>query len=407
MTVMSSQMRRSSCLHIRCVVSIVFLFIALALPSRSTSQEVDETVMNLAQAAASMSDAGDYEGAATLYLRAYELSKAPLLLYNAARVRDKNGDLARARELYERYLREETDPRGMKRGRKRLSDLLDRIPGLLTLKVTPADATVEVGGREISGSGPHEMKRGTYSVVVTRKGYSTERQTVEIRAGKETSVEVSLKPLPGKLDIRCGVRGARVVVNGTFVGAAPLSRPLELEPGRYVVEVTAPDRERFVKTVNLSFGETARVDVRLVLVEEPPPPPPPASVRFPLSLAFSEGLLAEDQQRTHVGMEAEIGFRIAETPWLVPCLGLAWTVESPVNVTIRPGLRWYFGTFPIYVRTAAVAMVMPVRAWAFLAGLGGDVPLWEGGFLRMEVHVSVWSTSVIPVDFALGLGHAF
>jgi len=106
-------------------------------------------------------------------------------------------------------------------------------------------------------------------------------------------------------------------------------------------------------------------------------------------------------------MEAEIGFRFAGAPWLVPCLGLAWTVESPVNVTIRPGLRWYFGTFPMYVRTAALAMVTPVQAWAFLGGLGGDVPLWEGGFLRMEVDVAVWSMSVIPVDFALGLGHAF
>jgi len=397
----------------RYVVPVVILFISLAIPCKSWSQEVDETVMNLAQAAASLSDAGDYDGAAKLYLKAYGLSKAPLLLYNVARVRDKNGDLARARELYERYLREETDPKGLKRGRARLSDLMDRIPGLVLVKVEPADARIQVDGRLVSGVGPHELKHGWHTIVVERDGYVAGRREAEIRAGKETRIEVSLKPLPGKLDIRCGVRDARVVVNGTFVGTTPVNKPLELRTGRYVVEVTAPGRKRFVETVNLSPGETARVDVRLALVEErpppqsPPPPPPRKAVRIPLSLAFSEGFLASDQQRTHIGMEAEIGFRFAGAPWLVPCLGLAWTVESPVNVTIRPGLRWYFGSFPMYVRTAAVAMVTPVQAWAFLGGLGGDVPLWDGGFLRMEVDVALWPEGVVPMDFALGLGHAF
>lgn len=325
------------------LLPVMVLVLAFITPVRSWSQEVDETVMNLAQAAASLSNAGDFEGAVKLYLKAYELSKAPLLLYNAARVRDKNGDLSRARELYERYLRLEKDPKGLKRGRARLSDLLDRIPGRLIVTAAPGDATVEADGRKVSVAGPHELKRGTYIVVVKRKGYVTERREAEIRAGEETLIDVSLKPLPGS----------------------------------HVVH------------------------------ETPHQQPPPKTVRVPLSLAFSEGFLVRDQQRTHVGMEAEIGFRFAGALWLEPSLGLAWTVESPVNVTIRPGLRWYFGSFPMYVRTAVAAMVTPVQAWAFLAGLGGEVPLWDGGFLRLEVDWAVWSRSVVSMDFAVGVGHAF
>lgn len=133
------------------------------------------------------------------------------------------------------------------------------------------------------------------------------------------------------------------------------------------------------------------------------------TVRVPVSIALSEGVLryGDETRRTHVGMEVEVGLRFAAVDWLVPSLGIAWTVERPVAVTLRPGLRWYFGSFPMYLRTAAAAMVTPERSWAFLAGIGGDVPLWRNGFLRLEADVAVWSASVVPVDFVVGIGHAW
>ena len=49
----------------------------------------------------------------------------------------------------------------------------------------------------------------------------------------------------------------------------------------------------------------------------------------------------------------------------------------------------------------------PKPAAGFVAGLGGDIPLWKGGFLGLEMTTSVWSARVVPVEFRLGIGHAF
>ncbi len=54
--------------------------------------------------ARSYHDAGEYERAATQYLAAYELSKRPALLFNAAQAYRLHGNKARAVELYRDYL---------------------------------------------------------------------------------------------------------------------------------------------------------------------------------------------------------------------------------------------------------------------------------------------------------------
>lgn len=139
------------------------------------------------------------------------------------------------------------------------------------------------------------------------------------------------------------------------------------------------------------------------------PVPGDRRVRVPVTLSAAEGFLryGGDTRRTHVGMGLDVGLRFRGASWLVPGLGLWWTVESPVAVTLRPGIQWYFGKFPMYVRTALAAMVTPERSVGFHAGLGGDVPLWKGGFLALEATTTVWSARVVPMEFRVGVGHAF
>lgn len=132
-------------------------------------------------------------------------------------------------------------------------------------------------------------------------------------------------------------------------------------------------------------------------------------VRIPVSLSASSGIVLYDGRvmRTHVGMGLDAGLRFRALTWMVPTLGVWWTVESPQNVTLRPGVQWYFGSFPLFVRTAVVAMVHPGRKVGLHAGIGGDIPLWKGGFLEVEAATTVWSARVTPVDLRLGIGHVF
>jgi hypothetical protein len=389
-------------------------------------KDASATTALMAQLASTLSKEGNYDGATALYLKAYERSKELVLLYDAARVQDKKGDLARAKALYERYLAVEHDADGLKRGRARLAELANRVPGRLVVVVEPAGAQILVDGRELPAGGPVELKRGTHAVVAKRDGYVPERRDAEVTPGDETRLQIRLKALPGSLSVECDVIGAQVATDGKALGTVPLPAPVALPPGHYVIEVTAPGYERFAATVDVDPGAAVKLPVTMAAVpvavpaaasseaagtvaKAPPPSPRLRSVRVPLSLAFSEGFLRYSgaTQRTHAGMETEVALRFAGAPWIVPGLGIAWTLESQVSVTLRAGIQWYFGSFPMFVRTAVAAMVTPDRTWAFVGGLGGDVPLWKGGFLRLEADAVVWSKSVVPMDFAVGVGHAF
>ena len=82
-------------------------------------------------------------------------------------------------------------------------------------------------------------------------------------------------------------------------------------------------------------------------------------------------------------------------------------LESPHEGTFRPGIQWYFGTFPMYVRTTMMVTLSSNALVAFLTGFGGDIPLWRNGFLALEFQVGVWTKNVVPIDFRFGIGQRF
>ena len=61
----------------------------------------------------------------------------------------------------------------------------------------------------------------------------------------------------------------------------------------------------------------------------------------------------------------------------------------------------------MYARTLVTFMVAPGRTFGFVGGLGGDIPLGEDWFVGLEADATVWSRKVVPVDFRVGVGHAF
>jgi hypothetical protein len=280
--------------------------------------------------------------------------------------------------------------------------------------VAPSGAVVEVDGRRITG--PVELKRGAHKVIATLEGYTPARAKAEILAGEEARLTLTLTPLPGSLVLDCSVSGARVTASGSPIGTTPLPGPVALAPGRYVVGVEAPGYEGFAGTVDVAPGRTARLPVRLGLlpaaatagslpevVEDSP-----RTVRVPVSLALSEGFVRHSgaTKRTHLGLETDLSLRFSGLSWLVAGLGLASTVESPIAFTLRPGIRWYLWS-PVFLRTGAAILVMPVRQVGFQVGAGWDLALWEHGFLRLEATTCFWSPAIFPMEFALAMGHAF
>ena len=262
---------------------------------------------SFAESAAVLGGEGKYDAAADLFQKAYDLDPQPILLYNIARMQQKKGDLTRARSLYERYLMDETDAAGLERGRARLGEILEKLPGRLVVVPDPAGARVEIDGRVVAG-GAVELKRGAHEVLVRLDGYGPEKRVAEVRAGEERRLDVKLTPVGGRLAMECDCPGGRVFVDGKGVGTFPLAGPLELASGVHDVEVLAAGHERFTRTVELRPGATTDLQVVLARLPEPVVAPAPRAAPPPPSLPPPLAESKEDKLRADLLQEASEKF---------------------------------------------------------------------------------------------------
>jgi tetratricopeptide (TPR) repeat protein len=129
------------------------LCIALAFAGRADAQRQRNADLRRAvllfEESEELYNRGDFEGAATLLRRAYELHPDPTLVYNLGRSLEAMGDLDGAIEEYERYLREapEAEDRGEVEAQLRsLRERRDRL----------AEATEEPAGDPIVEPGPDD-----------------------------------------------------------------------------------------------------------------------------------------------------------------------------------------------------------------------------------------------------------
>jgi hypothetical protein len=217
-----------------------------------------------------------------------------VLLYNVARLHDRAGDLVRAREHYERYLREEKDLGGLARGRAKLDALLARVPGSLEVTTEPTGAEVEVDGIAV-GRSPAvvaEAKRGIHDVVARLPGYRPASARVPVEPGARAALALALSPATVPLTVACDCPGARVELDGRAIGMGPLDLPVDVAPGTHTVTVVPFVGDGLVQSVEVPIGGPARVDIRLRIDDavalaggapaslvaplEPPTVPPPA-----------------------------------------------------------------------------------------------------------------------------------
>ena len=80
-------------------------------------------------------------------------------------------------------------------------------------------------------------------------------------------------PAPGIADVVSTPPGATVSVDGRSVGRTPLTG-LKLKPGKRRFEVTLEGHETWTSSVDVTAGQTGRVEVRLSALPPPAPPTP-------------------------------------------------------------------------------------------------------------------------------------
>ena len=153
--------------------------------------------------------------------------------------------------------------------------------GRLVVRSQPSGALVTIDGRHF-GETPvvaNGLAPGTYDVRVARPGHVPRTERVTIRAtapvrtldvtlapGLESTPTVASTSTRGAIDVDSRPRGARVIVDGRFVGLAPL-RLADVGPGDHQVTLELGGYRSATGRVRVDAGRTVALATTLRAVE--------------------------------------------------------------------------------------------------------------------------------------------
>ena len=158
--------------------------------------------------------------------------------------------------------------------------------GYLEIVSSNGGADVFVGGERVGAVPLPErltLPVGEHSVKVSKRGYTQHLEVVRISRRKTTVVSADLLAISGVLRVVASVEGARVFVDGDYLGMTPIEQ--DVDPGEHALRVTARgyyDHERAVEVV---AGEATEVGVEL---ERLPPDEDPTVVEPPRARRWYE-----------------------------------------------------------------------------------------------------------------------
>jgi hypothetical protein len=161
--------------------------------------------------------------------------------------------------------------------------------GSLAVQSNPSGVPVFVDGVE-HGKTPARISLSPGSHILELRGQGVPRVIpITVTAGAEASqyLEFAEAPVTGQLAIQSEPAGAKVLVDGTERGAAPVTIP-DLAPGEHHVELQAADGTSAKHTVTVQAGGTASLVVPMGASAAGGPVSGWVSVKAPFSMEIRE-----------------------------------------------------------------------------------------------------------------------
>jgi hypothetical protein len=134
----------------------------------------------------------------------------------------------------------------------------------LTLACSPPGADVLVDGEMVSKAPielPVPVKAGDHTIKVTKLGYAPFIDVFSTKGKKVVKLEVELVPVSGVLHVKSSIPEARVLIDGRFVGVAPVD--VEMDVGARAVQVEKGCYKDYFKNVLAVAGKDENLDVTL------------------------------------------------------------------------------------------------------------------------------------------------
>ncbi len=134
----------------------------------------------------------------------------------------------------------------------------------LTLNCSPPGADVYIDGELVTKAPielPVPVRAGSHTIKVVKLGYAPYLDTFSTKGKKVVKLEVELVPVAGVLHVKSNIPESRVLVDGRFVGVAPVD--VEMDVGARAVQVEKGCYKEFFKNVLAAAGKEEEVDVTL------------------------------------------------------------------------------------------------------------------------------------------------
>jgi hypothetical protein len=256
-----------------------------ASPAPAASGAEQSTVRILFDAGSRAYAAGNYRAAIQAFEQALAVEARPGLLFSIAQAHRRQykldgrpGHIAVAMRRYKEYLAQ------VKQGGRRadaeaalaelapIAQKLEQEGQLLPSSTAEAETatrlivTTQAPGAKVlvdDDKTPRdaplisEVSAGRHKIRVIADNHFEEARDIEVAPGAVTALDLALKEKPATLAVD-GVSGARVSLDGRFVGETPLAG-VEIQSGSHRIEVSRAGYTSFAQTLSVAPGQKVSV----------------------------------------------------------------------------------------------------------------------------------------------------
>ncbi len=210
-----------------------------------------------------------------------EPDRYPQAYFNLAEVYRFKKECGKAVVLYNAYMGVEKTVGNVADAKKGIAQCTaGKKTGTLTLSAEPKDKVqVTIDGYVISRGGDIPkltLLPGEYTVAATAKEHLPQSDKLTVKAGADVKHAFTLekKLFYGQLAIDVDQKGATIKIEAKKLDSpraasdaitltSPMAKPKKLATGKYFIEVTKPDYNRWIRNVSVHRDDTTQVDVNM------------------------------------------------------------------------------------------------------------------------------------------------
>jgi len=150
-------------------------------------------------------------------------------------------------------------------GENKFNYKLTKNSSSLKLAVTPPNARVLINKEDYSSQSNIELSPGTYKIEISKSGYKSASETMELKLGEPLNKSYNLEAIAGKLQVSVTPADAEIslvgVQNQNWKGAKIIKG---IQIGSYTITAKATGYQTLTKNITVSENQTAIVDLALV-----------------------------------------------------------------------------------------------------------------------------------------------